>query len=275
MEGASPSSALGYAALSAHAGLVLLSSTMNIWYVPYLWARYALAAVGGLTVLNAGLVSKVRADRKGSLGNAIATTVGVLYMILAAGYVQTALVLALGHATYRMVQILRAHNIILEHHTNQEALGHENVGPKEVPEWLYRISWRLNRLNTDMQLPHILHKLRWNIAKSWELNKPMQWLVTGILLAQAGVPLTPITEWREEMLVKIFQMSDVHQAICGLALVSVVVLVSTGLVWLVNMSVLDPLRFRHEVETPKKHAAKAGKGLNQPLINVDDTLVGS
>jgi hypothetical protein len=267
MEGASPSSALGYAALSAHAGLVLLSATMEYWFEPFIWGRVVLAAVGGLTVVNACLVSKIRADRKGGVGNAVASTVGVLYIIMAAGYPKTALALAFGHATYRMVQILRAHNIILEHHIIQEALGHHNVGPKEIPECLYHLCWRLNRFNTDLQLPHVLHKLRWNITKSWELSKPMQYVMASVLLAQAGVPLTPITYWREEKLEEDLVNATAYQIIGCIAVMVLIMFISTCLVWLVNTSVLDPSRFHHKKQVSKQ--AQAMKGLKQPLLGIN------
>jgi NADH:ubiquinone oxidoreductase subunit 5 (subunit L)/multisubunit Na+/H+ antiporter MnhA subunit len=48
MEGASPNSALGYAGISAHAGVVLLAGTMPMWF-QFEWARALLAATGALT----------------------------------------------------------------------------------------------------------------------------------------------------------------------------------------------------------------------------------
>jgi NADH:ubiquinone oxidoreductase subunit 5 (subunit L)/multisubunit Na+/H+ antiporter MnhA subunit len=239
---------------------------MKYWFEPFIWGRVALAAVGGLTVLNAGLVSKIRADRKGGVGNAVATTVGVLYIILAAGHAQIALALAFGHATYRMVQILRAHNIILEHHVVQEALGHGNVGPKEIPEGLFRLCWRINRLQTDFQLPHILHKLRLNIAVSWELSKPMQYVMVTVLLALAGAPLTPVTWWSEEKLEKGLENATIYELIGCVAVLGVLMFISTCLVWLVNTSVLDPKRFHHKRPVTKQ--AKAMKGLKQPLLGI-------
>ena len=61
MEGASPNSALGYAGLSSHAGLLLLCLTHQQW-ATFGWARLTLAAVGLLTAATAGAASKVRAD---------------------------------------------------------------------------------------------------------------------------------------------------------------------------------------------------------------------
>jgi hypothetical protein len=107
MEGASPNSALGYAALSAHIPVVLLAQTMPMWF-EFEWARAALAAVGVATAIQATLIANVRADRKGSIASSTAATVGVIFVVLAAGYDEAALLLALGHSCFRMNQILRA-----------------------------------------------------------------------------------------------------------------------------------------------------------------------
>jgi NADH:ubiquinone oxidoreductase subunit 5 (subunit L)/multisubunit Na+/H+ antiporter MnhA subunit len=107
MEGASPNSALGYAALSAHISVVLLAQTMPMWF-EFEWARAALAAVGVVTAIQATLIANVRADRKGSIASSTAATVGVIFVVLAAGYDEAALLLALGHSCFRMNQILRS-----------------------------------------------------------------------------------------------------------------------------------------------------------------------
>merc|ERR1719456_1741198 len=99
MEGASPTSALGYAGLSAHAGIILLASTTPMWF-EFDWARCVVASLGATTAVHAGLVANIRADRKGSLASATSATLGMLFVMLAAGYTDAALVLSLGHAVF-------------------------------------------------------------------------------------------------------------------------------------------------------------------------------
>ena len=103
MEGASPNSALGYAGISAHAGIVLLAGTEPLWS-QFEWAHALLAFNGALTVLISGTVANVRADRKGGIAAASSATLGALFIVLAAGYSDAALLLALGHASFRMNQ---------------------------------------------------------------------------------------------------------------------------------------------------------------------------
>jgi NADH:ubiquinone oxidoreductase subunit 5 (subunit L)/multisubunit Na+/H+ antiporter MnhA subunit len=66
MEGPTPTSALGYAGLSAHVGVVLLASTMPVWF-PFVAVRAALAGIGLYTALASAAVARTRADRKGAL----------------------------------------------------------------------------------------------------------------------------------------------------------------------------------------------------------------
>merc|ERR1719271_2249554 len=84
MEGTSPHSAIEFGALSSHAGVVLLAGTMPLWSA-FPSARIAMAVVGLLTAVVAGIVSKVRADRKGATAYATAATIGLIYCVLGAG----------------------------------------------------------------------------------------------------------------------------------------------------------------------------------------------
>ena len=115
MENVSPSSALGYGALCAHAGIVILSLTELLWF-PFKSARICVGVIGGLTAVISGFVANVRADRKGVIAGATSGTVGLLYVILSLGCTDVALGFAFGHAVLRTDQILRAHNGILEVH---------------------------------------------------------------------------------------------------------------------------------------------------------------
>jgi hypothetical protein len=58
--------------------------------------------------------SQIRADRKGAIAFAASGTVGWLYIILALGSPDAALILAFAHAVLRTLQILRSHNALYE-----------------------------------------------------------------------------------------------------------------------------------------------------------------
>lgn len=144
MEGPTPASALGYAGLSAHVGVVLLANTMPLWFA-FDWARLTLASIGGATAVYGTLVSNIRSDRKGAIANATSATMGLLFITLAAGYSDAALLLSLGHASFRMIQILRAPNTIADSQNLRSALGFA-PWPQTVPDNLFKLSWMLRRL---------------------------------------------------------------------------------------------------------------------------------
>ena len=73
MEGATPNSALGYAALSAHIPIVLLANNMDLWH-QYGWANAMLAATGAITMVQSSLIANIRSDRKGGIASACSAT---------------------------------------------------------------------------------------------------------------------------------------------------------------------------------------------------------
>jgi hypothetical protein len=154
MEGPTPASALGYAGLSAHVGIVLLANTMPMWFA-FDWARLTLATVGGASAVYGTLVSNIRSDRKGAIANATTATMGLLFMTLAAGYSDAALLLSLGHASFRMTQILRAPNAITDSQNLRSALGY-SPWPETVSDNLFKLSWmlrRIGRLTVAINIP--------------------------------------------------------------------------------------------------------------------------
>lgn len=205
MEGPTPASALGYAGLSAHVGIILLSSTMPLWF-GFEWVRIALGSIGLFTAVHASLISRIRADRKGAVARATSATIGLIFVTLAMGYSELALVMSLGHAAFRMIQILRAPNVIAHTQALRSALQY-TPWPKTIPDWLYRFTWTLRRIDTDFHLLHLLHRISSRLIghNSWKLTKIQQWLVTGVSVVLAGAPFTPLSHYTEEMLMEMLQ----------------------------------------------------------------------
>jgi len=194
MEGPTPSSALGYAGLSAHVGLVLLSSTVDSW-MPSWPARTAIASVGAITAVHAGLVSLIHADRKGALAYATSSTIGLLYCIMAAGYVPEALILALGHSSLRIGQILRAPNELLHRNSIGAMLGFTPF-QEVVSDRQFELCWSLHRFDTDTNLIyafyHFIEPLDFlRVTSPTTQTRKMLFLVIG--LAAAGFPFTPLS----------------------------------------------------------------------------------
>ena len=203
MEGPTPTSALGYAGLSAHVGIVLLAGTMPMWYHIDA-ARIALCSIGLLTATHNSLVSRIRPDRKGSIARATSATLGLLFVLLSFGFREATLILALGHAALRMVQILRAPGAIADSVALRSALGYA-PWPRTVPDWLYRTAWSLYRVDTDFHLISLLQQLsgQLHIAKPGNFSRAQQWTLTAIGIVIAGAPFTPFSYGLEEVLVEL------------------------------------------------------------------------
>jgi uncharacterized protein YbcC (UPF0753/DUF2309 family) len=252
MEGPTPASALGYAGLSAHVGIVLLTGTMPLWFC-YDWARVALAVVGIITAVHSSLTSKIRADRKGAIANATSATLGCIFVILALGYSDAALLLCLGHAAFRMTQVLRSPNVISDSTRLRSALGHM-PWPKIVPDWLYKLCWRLHRISSDFHLLWVLHLLSapLHMDKRWKLSKVGQWLTTAGIVVLAGAPFTPLSHYFEEVLMDLL---PTQPYLAGL-LMAAHFTASVLLVRLLLVKVLDTNRFRVHHKHVRKIANK-------------------
>ena len=76
--------------------------------------RLSVSLASRILRVYSNLSSKVRADRKGALAQSTSATLGFIFVILAFGHTLAALVLSLGHAAFRMNQILRVHNTVAD-----------------------------------------------------------------------------------------------------------------------------------------------------------------
>jgi hypothetical protein len=240
MEGPTPASALGYAGLSAHSGVVLLTSTLPLWF-EYDWARVALGSVGLLTALDATLVSKIRSERKGAIANASSATIGLLYAALAMGYYDAVLMMSLGHAAFRITQILRAPNVIQDMTNLKSALGADVIAPKEIPDWLYKLAWSLRRVDIDFTMLWLLHKLSGPLTmpKNWKLNKMQQWGLTGAGVVLAGFPFTPYYYALEHTIQDLL----LHEPIAAVGLMAGYFGMSMATLRFLFLNVLDKNRF--------------------------------
>jgi len=243
---------------------------MPFWFI-FDWARVTLAAVGIITMVVTAPIAMVRSDRKGCVGFATAATVGVIEVILAAGYVDVALWLSFGHSALRMGQILRTHNGILEYHNLKAALG-PDIAPKIVSEQMYQFGWMMNRFNSDTYLPHLQHLVTFVKFPTIELNKFQQWGATVVLMICAGAPFSPVAEKKDEILSGLLESSP-WQAVLGMCFY---VFMSTAIVWYLLTKVLHPRRFEHvNGIAPERLYALPGKGSSKFGVDTEPLLNGN
>jgi NADH:ubiquinone oxidoreductase subunit 5 (subunit L)/multisubunit Na+/H+ antiporter MnhA subunit len=247
MEGPTPASALGYAGLSAHVGTILLSSTMPLWF-GFEWARILVGSVGLFTASYSSLLSKIRADRKGAIANATSATIGLILVILSFGYRDLALFLSLGHATFRIIQVLRSPNIISDAKKIKDGLGYLPQ-PRKVPIILYKFTWMLHRFVSDFQLIQLLQMTtrHIHIDKPWKLTKLQQWLSTAVIVTFAGAPFTPFSHYLEEFLIELLP----HHPSIAVGIMLGHFIVSIVLIRVLFLKVLDKSRFHLKFRSQK------------------------
>ena len=249
MEGPTPASALGYAGLSAHVGVVLLTSTMPLWFV-YDYARIAVGTIGLITTIDSSLRSKIRSDRKGALANATSATLGIIYIILAMGHADLALLLSFGHAAFRMIQILRAPSLLSDFESLKKELNFL-PSPRVIPDCLFRFTWMLRRFTNDYNPIFYLNQLFSNIFdhKPWKLEKKWQWLLTSTCIVISGLPFTPYSHYLEEKMIDLLHTNPFF----ALMLMAGHFLVSVSLIKIVFSKILTQKRFfRKFIEKEKK-----------------------
>ena len=101
---------------------------------------------------------QIHADRKGALAYATSSTLGAIYVVMAAGYINEALALAMGHASFRIVQVLQSPGSINDAQSLTSALDGA-PWPNVVPDSLFRLCWGLHRLDMDAHAVNTLHQV--------------------------------------------------------------------------------------------------------------------
>ena len=236
MEGATPNSALGYAALSAHVPIVLLAQTMPMWF-EFEWARLLLATIGGITAVQSTVIANVRADRKGSIASTTSATVGMILIVLAAGFDEAALLLALGHASFRMNQILRSPSSIQDSNSWAVALGKENTSPIRVLNVLWKAGWALNRVNHDFfRLPDAFYVVDLKRPLNFYNAKGTQLTVTALFIGFIAAFHLPQVD---EKIAELLQT----EPLLAILILTVNVIGSTALIRFLFGNVLDFGRF--------------------------------
>lgn len=112
MEGPTPSSAIFYGALSIHAGVYLLIRMWPLWRAVQ-WVPWLVGAVGFATAVTANISLKTQSNIKGQIGYASVAQVGIMFIELALGGREIAMVHFLGNAILRCYQLLASPSVMV------------------------------------------------------------------------------------------------------------------------------------------------------------------
>ncbi len=111
MEGPTPSSAVFYGSLSVHFGVFLLIRSFPIWEFQ-MPIRYLIGIMGGITAIIAHLISRVQPTIKTQVAYASIAQIGLIFIELALGFIDLALIHIIGNALLRTYQLLISPSIV-------------------------------------------------------------------------------------------------------------------------------------------------------------------
>lgn len=111
MEGPTPSSAIFYGSLSVHIGVFLLLRTFPFWDYQYS-VRVLIAFVGLITAILGGLTARVQSSVKSQIAYASLAQIGIIFIEVAAGFENLALIHFAGNAFLRTYQLLVSPSVV-------------------------------------------------------------------------------------------------------------------------------------------------------------------
>jgi NADH:ubiquinone oxidoreductase subunit 5 (subunit L)/multisubunit Na+/H+ antiporter MnhA subunit len=164
MEGPTPSTAVFYGSLSVHIGVFLLLRTYNFWE-HQLSVRILLGVLGLTTSIIATLIARVQSSVKSQIAYSSISQIGLIFIEVALGWVDLALIHFAGNAFLRTYQLLvspsvvtylireQFYNFVPRAHTFEDSL------PRKLEYSLYILS--LKEWNIDS----MMYQYLWNPLK--------------------------------------------------------------------------------------------------------------
>lgn len=161
MEGPTPSSAIFYGSLSVHIGVFLLLRTHPFWD-QQISVRILIGILGLTTSIIASLIARVQSSVKSQIAYASIAQIGLIFIEVAAGFENLALLHFAGNAFLRTYQLLVSPSIvsymIREQFYNFVPRQHtiEDSWPKKIEYSVYLLS--LKEWNLDLVMDYLVWK---------------------------------------------------------------------------------------------------------------------
>lgn len=165
MEGPTPSSAIFYGSLSVHFGVFLLLRTYNLWENQYS-VRVLIALLGLATSIVSTLIARVQSSVKSQIAYSSAAQIGLIFIEVALGWDDLALIHFAGNAFLRTYQLLVSPSVAsylireqFYNYTPREQTIEDNW-PKKVEYSIYLLS--LKEFDLDLFMARFI----WNPLKN-------------------------------------------------------------------------------------------------------------
>lgn len=169
MEGPTPSSAIFYGSLAVHLGVFLLMRTFPLWE-QQVSVRIAIGAVGLATTFIATGITRVQSSIKSQIAYASIAQIGLIFVELAAGFENVALIHFAGNAFLRTYQLLVSPSVVTYlireqfYDFSPKARSLEAAWPKKLQYSLYILCLK------EWNLDSYMYRFLWNPLK-WAGNK--------------------------------------------------------------------------------------------------------
>lgn len=193
MEGPTPSSAIFYGSLSVHLGVFLLLRTFPFWE-HQLSVRILIGAGGLLTSLTASGVVRVQSSIKSQIAYASIAQIGIMFIEVAAGFENLALIHFAGNAFLRTYQLLVSPSVVTYlireqfYHFQPREYSLEDSFPKRLEYTLYMLC--LKEWNLDSFMYHYLWNPLKRVGKRLEFFTVKRVILIFTPLYLAGLFLT-------------------------------------------------------------------------------------
>jgi NADH-quinone oxidoreductase subunit L len=184
MEGPTPSSAIFYGSLSVHMGLFVLLRTFPFWE-HQMSVRIVIIILGLATSIVATGIARVQSAIKSQIAYASAAQIGIMFIEVAVGLDEVALIHFAGNAFLRTYQLLVSPSVvsylIREQFYNFEPREHtfEDSLPKKIEYTIYMLCLK------EWNLDSLMYRYLWNPLKL--LGKRMDFFTMNRLI-YAGIP---------------------------------------------------------------------------------------
>lgn len=186
MEGPTPSSAIFYGSLSVHIGVFLLMRTFHFWE-HQLSVRITIGLLGFVSSIVATIIARVQSSVKSQIAYSSIAQIGLIFIELACGWMNVALIHFVGNAFLRTYQLLispsvvsylireQSYNFVPRQHTFEDSL------PKRFEYTLYILSLK------EWNLDSFLYRFLWNPLKS--LGKRLTFLTVNVVVSFVFITL--------------------------------------------------------------------------------------
>ena len=165
MEGPTPSSAIFYGSLAVHIGAFLLQRTSGFWE-DMLFFKVQLIFVGLVSATLSTFTARVQSSIKAQVAYSSIVQIGIIFIELALGWYDLALIHFVGNAFLRTYQLLISPSIVT-YKIREQFFNFEPNADQLTKKWSKKISYTIYMLSLqEWKLDDFLYKRLWLPVKN-------------------------------------------------------------------------------------------------------------